>query len=58
MAWVVEGEDEGECTQRLERFATETTIKAKKNACRVDIENKEAMLFTPRRKNKEPNMNA
>jgi len=28
------------------------------NACRFDMEKKEAMLFTRRRKNKEPKMNA
>jgi len=58
VAWVVEGEDVGECTQRLERCAAETTIWAKKNACQFDIEKTEAMLFTRRRKNKEPKMNA
>jgi len=55
---VVEGEDVGECTQRLERCAAETTIWAKKNACQFDIEKTEAMLFTRRRKNKELKMNA
>jgi len=58
VAWVVEGKDVGECTQRLERCAAETTVWAKKNACRFDIEKTEAMLFTRRRKNKEPKMNA
>jgi len=58
VAWVVEGEDVGECTQRLERCAAETTIWAKKNACQFDIEKTEAMLFTRRRQNKEPKMNA
>jgi len=58
VAWVVEGEDVGECTQRLERCAAETTIWAKKNACLFDIEKTEAMLFTRRRKNKEPKINA
>jgi len=58
VAWVVEGEDVGECTQGLERCAAETTIWAKKNACHFDIEKTEAMLFTRRRKNKEPQMNA
>jgi len=58
VTWVVEGEDVGECTQRLERCAAETTIWAKKNACRFDIEKTEAMLFTRRRKNKEPKMKA
>jgi len=59
VAWVVvEGEDVGECTQRLERCPTETTIWAKKNACQFNIEKTEAMLFTRRRKNKEPKMNA
>jgi len=58
VAWVVEGEDVGECTQRLERCAAETTIWAKKNAIQFDIEKMEAMLFTRRRLNKEPKMNA
>jgi len=58
VAWVVEGEDVGECTQRLERCAVETTIWAKKNACQFDIEKTEAMLFTRQRKNKEPKMKA
>ena len=46
VAWVVEGEDVGECTQRLERCGVETTIWAKKTACRFNIEKTEAMLFT------------
>jgi len=58
VAWVVEGEDVGECTQRRERYAAETTIWAQKNACGFGIEKTEAMLFTRRRKNKEPKMNA
>jgi len=58
VARVVEGEDVGECTQRLERCAAETTIWAKKNACQFDIEKTEAMLFTRRRKNRKPKMNA
>jgi len=58
VAWVVDGEDVAECTQRLEKCAVETTILAKKNACQFDIEKTEAMLFTRRRKNKEPKMNA
>jgi len=58
VAWVVEGEDVGECTQRLERCAAETTNWAKNNACQFDIEKTEAMLFTRRRQNKEPKMNA
>ena len=57
MAWVVEGEDVGECTQRLERCTAETTVWAKMNACQFDIERTEAMLFTRRRKNKQPKMN-
>jgi len=51
-------EDVGECTQRLERCAAETTNWAKKNACQFNIKKTEAMLFTRRRKNKEPKMNA
>jgi len=50
VAWVVEGEDVGECTQQLERCAVETTIWAKKNACQFDIEKTEAMLFTRQRR--------
>jgi len=46
VAWVVEGEDVGECTQRLERCTAETTIWVKKNACEFGIEKTEAMLFT------------
>jgi len=46
VAWVVEGEDVGECTQRLERCAAETTMLAKNNACQFDIEKTEAMLST------------
>jgi len=58
VAWVVEGEDGGECTQRLERCAAGTTIWAKKNACQFDIEKTQAMLFIGRGKNQEPKMNA
>jgi len=58
VAWVVEGEDVGECTQRLQRCAAETMIWAKKNACQFDIEKTEAMLLRRRRKNKEPKINA
>jgi len=58
VAWVVEGEDVGECTQRLERCPAETTIWAKKNACQFDVEKTEAMLCTRRSKNKVPKMNA
>jgi len=58
VAWVVEGEDVGECTQQLERCAAETTNWAKKNACRFDIVKMQAMLFTRRRNNREPKMNA
>jgi len=58
VAWVVEGEDVGECKQQLERWAAETTVWAKQNACQFDIEKMEAMLFTRRRKNKEPKINA
>jgi len=58
VAWVVEGDDVGECTQRLERCVAETTIWATKNACQFDIEKTEVMLFTQRRKNRDPKMNA
>jgi len=46
VAWVVEEEDVGECTQRLKRCAAERTIWANKNACQFDIGKTEAMLFT------------
>jgi len=46
VAWVEEGEDVGECTQRLQRCAMETLIWANKNACQFDIEKPEAILFT------------
>jgi len=55
---VVEGEDVGECTQRLEGCAKETQIWAKENACQFDIEKTEAILFTRKRNNKEPKMKA
>jgi hypothetical protein len=58
VAWVVEGEDVGECTQRLEGCAREAQIWAMENACRFDIEKTEAMLFTQKRNNKEPKMKA
>jgi len=58
VARVVEWEDVGVCTQRLERCAAETTIWAKNNACHFDIKKTEAMWFTQQRKNKEPTMNA
>ena len=58
VAWVVEGEDVGECTQRLERYAAETASWAKENACQFDIEKTEAILFTRSRNNKEPKMKA
>jgi len=51
VAWVVEGEDVGECTQRLEGCAKEAQIWAKENACKFDIEKTEAILFTRRRNN-------
>jgi len=35
VAWVVEGEDVGECTQQLERCAAETEIWARMNACQL-----------------------
>jgi len=46
VAWVVEGEDVGECTQRLEGCAKEAQSWAKENACQFDIEKTEAILFT------------
>jgi len=58
VAWVVEGEDVGECTQRLEGCAKEAQIWAKENACQFDIEKTEAILFTRKRSNKEPKMKA
>jgi len=58
VAWVVEGEDVGECTQRLEKCAAKAQIWAKDNACQFDVEKTEAMLFTRRRSYKEPKMKA
>jgi hypothetical protein len=46
VAWVVEGEDVGECTQRLEGCAKAAQIWAKENACQIDIEKTEVILFT------------
>jgi len=46
VACVVEGEDVGECTQRLEICAAETEIWVKEYASQFDIEKTEAMLFT------------
>jgi len=50
VAWVVEGEDGGECTRRLERCAVETAIRAKENACQIDIENPDTIWVTQPRK--------
>jgi len=58
VAWVVEGEDVGECTQRLERCATEAPSWVKENTCQFEIEKTKAILFTRRRNNKEPKMKA
>jgi hypothetical protein len=58
VAWVVEGEDEGECTQRLERCAVGALKWAGENAGQFDIKKTEAFLFTRRRNNKKPNMKA
>jgi len=58
VAWVVEGEDVEECTQRLERYAAETDIWAKENSCQFDSEKTKAILFTQRRKNKQLKMKA
>jgi len=58
VAWVVEGKDVGECTQRLEGCAKEAQIWAKENACQFDVEKTEAILFTRKRSNKEPKMKA
>jgi len=46
VAWVVESEGVGECTQRLEACVKEAQIWAKENACQFDIEKTEAILFT------------
>ena len=58
VASLVEGGNVRECTKLLEKCAAETMIWARKNACQFDIERTEVMLFTRRRKNKEPKMNA
>jgi len=56
VAWVVEGEDVGECTQRLEGCTKEAQMWAMENTCQFDVEKTEAILFTRRRNNKEPKM--
>ena len=58
VGWVVEGGDFGECTQRLEGCVNEAQKWAKENACQVGVEKPEAILFTPRKSNKEPKMRA
>jgi len=58
VAWVVEGEAVGECTQRLERCTEQSQSGAKENACQFEIEKTEAIFFTQRRKNMEPTMQA
>jgi hypothetical protein len=58
VARVVEGQDVGECTQRLEQCAVGAQKWAKENACQFDIEKTEAILFTERRNNKEAQMKA
>jgi len=58
VAWVVEGEDVGEFTQRLEGCAKEAHIWAKENACRFDDEKTELILFTRKNNNKKPNIKA
>ena len=55
---MVEGEDVGECTQRLEGYAKEAQIWGKENACQFDIEKTEVILLTQKRSNKEPKTNA
>jgi len=56
--WVVERPVVGECTQRLERCAAGAQKWAKENACQFDIEKTEAILFSPRRGNREPKTKA
>ena len=56
MPLVVEGEDVGECKQRLERCAAETRMRAKQYTCQFDIEKTEAIFFTQREKNNELKM--
>ena len=58
VSWVVEGEDVGECTQRLEGCAREAQIWAKENAIQFDIENTEAILFTRKRCNQQSKIKA
>jgi hypothetical protein len=58
VAWVVEGVDVGECTQRLEKCAAKAHSWAKDNACQFDIDKTEAIFYTRKRKNKEPKMKA
>jgi hypothetical protein len=57
VAWVVEGEDVGECTQRMGRCATEAQIWVKEHACWFDFERTKVILFTRKKNNKKPEMN-
>jgi hypothetical protein len=54
VAWVVEGMDVGECTQKLEECPAKAQKWMKENPCQFDIEKTEAMLFSRKRGNKEP----
>jgi hypothetical protein len=58
VAWVVEGQDVGEYTQRLERCAVGAQKWVKENASFFDLEKTEAILFSRRRKYKVPQMKA
>jgi len=58
MAWVAQGVDVGECSQRLERYAVGAQKCVKENACKFDMEKTEVMLFTGKRRNKELKMKA
>jgi len=58
VAWVVEGEGVGVCTERLERCAAGAQMLANENACQFDIEKTEAILFNRKRRYKKPMMKA
>jgi len=53
VAWVVDGEDVGECTQRLETCAAGAQNWAKENESQFAIETTEVIVFTERRSNKK-----
>jgi hypothetical protein len=58
IAWAVDDDEVGECTQKLERFTEEAQQWARSNACQFDLEKTEEILFTQNRSNKKQKMKA